>query len=85
MKKVLCLLLAFIMLLSVMLIPTNAAEVDEADVSADIDVADVGFTVRTTAPVSGGAGWEYYSAPKNYFSVSPLNGGNCTWYAFGRA
>lgn len=82
------------MLFSMLVISANAAEiyeaesgatVDEAEVGADVDVTDVGFTIRTTAPVSGGAGWEYYSAPKNYFSVSPLNGGNCTWYAFGRA
>lgn len=94
MKKVLCMLLTLVTLLSMVMVSVNAAEIDEADtgvisddakVGAVVDVADVGFTVRTTAPVSGGAGWEYYSAPKNYFSVSPLNGGNCTWYAFGRA
>lgn len=41
------------------------------------------FTIRTTHPTYGVD--YYYSSPQNPYSVNSSTGGNCTWYAFGRA
>ena len=51
----------------------------------DLDVFANSWTIRTTYPTSNDSGWKYYSSPINNYPLSPVNGGNCTWYAYGRA
>ncbi len=70
MKKLGSLILAFILVLNISMV---------------INLTNVyAFTIRNSIPTSSDANWKYYSAPINNYPRSSLNGGNCTWYAYGR-
>ena len=68
-------------ILIALMIPIGTFSVSAATVNSE----SVGFAIRNSAPVSGGAGWQYYCPPTNNYPLSPYNNGNCTWYAYGRA
>lgn len=63
---------------------TENITLDEFDVETDSLEAYATFAQRYTEPVSSEASWWCYSAPSNNFPLSPINNGNCTWYAYGR-
>ena len=63
-------------------VTVNAQEVDFAEDGANLELAEVGFSIRTSYPGTD----NYYYVPRsaaNPFAVDS-NGGNCTWYAWGR-
>ena len=84
-RKSLSVLLAVILMISaltVLPVTINAKEVDFAVDGADVELAKVGFSIRTSYPGTD----NYYYVPRsaaNPFAVDS-NGGNCTWYAWGR-
>lgn len=45
--------------------------------------AEAADSARTSLPASYEAGWKYYTQPINK-GIRANNGGNCTWYAYGR-
>ena len=71
MKKIFVILVLFTMVFSVFI--AGAVSVKAS------------WTIRQNLPNKNEAAWKYYSAPINNYPLSPLNGGNCTWYAYGRA
>ncbi len=72
MKKIICSLLCLAMVFSVFAV-------------LPFGVSANSWTIRTEYPSSSSSAWKYYSSPLNTFPLSAYNGGNCTWYAFGRA
>ena len=70
------------MLLTFAPISVSAHEIGIVEEGANIDISEVGFSIRTSYPGTS----NYYYVPgsaANPFSVN-THGGNCTWYAWGR-
>ncbi|MBQ3417181.1 MAG: GBS Bsp-like repeat-containing protein [Ruminococcus sp.] len=80
--SVILFLVLIISLITILPVSVNAQEEELAEDGADNDLAESGFSIRTSYPGTS----NYYYVPESASNPYPVNthGGNCTWYAWGR-